>query len=188
MPAYSYRRQGSMSNFTLVRLRSLHLRVLAHRLNRKLYRVKHRSTKIRVLLRDMRARVRTELEFYKNEKDGSQKIYTVLLDMPLDRTNRFDSLLKSPGALVYCSCEDFKFRLAYALKVKGLLIAKRAALGRAFYQYPKITNPGLKVRACKHITMAVEYLRGKTVTELADPASRNKFLNPPQSIPDPSEG
>lgn len=179
MPAYSYRRTGSLSNYTLVRLRDLHLRVLSHRLNRKLYRKVHKSTKIRVFMKDMRARVRTEMEFHKHDpKNDTRAIYTVILDMPLDRSNSFDSMLKSPGALVYCSCEDFKYRLAYALRVKGLLIAKKAALGRAFYEYPKITNPQLKVRACKHITMAVEALRGKTVTELADPSARNRIIEP----------
>jgi len=126
----------------------------------------------------MTARVRTEIEFKKSEeKPGKgEKYYTVLLDFPLDSSNSFSQMLRKPGALVYCSCEDFKFRLAYALRMKNLLIAKRRALGMAFYVYPKITNPQLKVRACKHITMAVEALRGKTVTELAEPSSKNREL------------
>ena len=122
----------------------------------------------------MTARVRTEIEIRKHSrKNGNlESIYTVLLDLPLDSSNSFASLVRKTGSLVYCSCPDFKFRLAYALRIKGLLIAKRAALGRAYYQYPRITNPKLKVRACKHITMAVEAIRNKSVTELVDNTAR----------------
>jgi hypothetical protein len=169
------------NQYSLVRLRDLHLRVLAMRLKRRLYRITHKGTKIRILVSTMTARVRTEIEFHKTEEKPGKpdKIYTVLLDFPLDSSNSFSQMVRRTGALVYCSCEDFKFRLAYALKVKNLLIAKRRALGRAFYEYPKITNPQLKVRACKHITMAVEALRGKTVTELAEPSAKGieLFLN-----------
>jgi hypothetical protein len=166
------------NQYSLVRLRDLHLRVLARRLKRRLYRITHKGTKIRILVNSMTARVRTEIEFHKTEEKPGKpdKIYTVLLDFPLDYSNSFSQMVRRTGALVYCSCEDFKFRLAYALKVRNLLIAKRRALGRAFYEYPKITNPQLKVRACKHITMAVEALRGKTVTELAEPSAKGREL------------
>lgn len=166
------------NQYSLVRLRDLHLRVLAHRLKRRLYDITHKGTKIRVFASSMTARVRTEIEFRKREERPGKpdKIYTVLLDFPLDSSNSFSQMMRRTGALVYCSCEDFKFRLAYALKVKKLLIAKRSALGLAYYVYPKITNPTLKVRACKHITMAVEALKGKTVTEMANPSSKGMKL------------
>ncbi len=162
------------NKYTLVQLRHLHLQVLSRRLDRRLYRITHKGTRIRVLMSDLTARLRTEIEIRKfsRKTGGVEAIYTVLLDLPLDNSNSFASMVRKTGSLVYCSCPDFKFRLAYALRVKNLLIAKRAALGRAFYQYPKITNPGLKVRACKHITMAVEALRDKTVTELAEQSAR----------------
>ena len=162
------------NKYTLVQLRNLHLQVLSHRLDRRLYKLTHKSSKVRVLLQDMTARVRTEIEIRKfsRKTGGLDAIYTVLLDLPLDSSNSFASLVRRTGSLVYCSCPDFKFRLAYALRTKNLLIAKRAALGRAYYQYPRITNPKLKVRACKHITMAIEAIRNKTVTELVENTAR----------------
>lgn len=172
------RRYDPSRTLPLVRLRDLHLKVLSHRLRRGLYRIVHKSTKIRVLLWDMTARVRTELEFLKEDPKGGRAYYTVLLDLPLDRSNSFSSLFRAKGALVYCTCDDFKYRLAYALRVKSMLIAKKSALGPAFYQYPRVTNPKLKVRACKHITMAVEVLSDKLVTELADPSARGRLLKP----------
>ena len=162
------------NRYSLVQLRSLHLQVLSHRLDRRLYRVVHKSSRVRVILSDMTARVRTEIEIRKHSrKNGNlESIYTVLLDLPLDSSNSFSSLFRKTGALVYCSCPDFKFRLAYALRINNLLIAKRSALGRAFYQFPRITNPRLKVRSCKHITMAVEALRRRTVTEMVESTAR----------------
>lgn len=62
---------------------------------------------------------------------------------------------------VDCSCPDFRYNWAYANADKEASIMGNASLNKCNGNYPKQTNPFLKVGCCKHILSLKDYLKTK---------------------------
>jgi len=54
---------------------------------------------------------------------------------------------------VYCSCLDFRYRLAYCFDQHGALLTQPDFV----LEPPKETNPTCTVRSCKHINVCLRY-------------------------------
>ena len=54
---------------------------------------------------------------------------------------------------VYCSCLDFRYRLAYCFNQHGALLTQPDFV----LEPPKETNPTCTIRSCKHINAAIKY-------------------------------
>ena len=54
---------------------------------------------------------------------------------------------------VYCSCLDFRYRLAYCLDLKGALLTQPDFI----LEHPTTTNPDCIVRGCQHISTAIRH-------------------------------
>ena len=64
---------------------------------------------------------------------------------------------------VDCSCPDFRYRWAWAVKQRGSSRVGPQSLNQAWNRAPRITNPSAKPGLCKHILALRNYLYGKTV-------------------------
>jgi len=98
------------------------------------------------------------------EMRGVTDIYQVHLHIPADIANKRKLLAKQP-IRVYCSCPDFKYRRAYVLKLHKNLI-QRKALGLALIEPPLIRNPMFRPGTCKHVLVALRWVRRKSLSWL----------------------
>lgn len=62
---------------------------------------------------------------------------------------------------VDCTCEDYRYKYAYANNDKEAGSMGANSLNKCNGQFPKITNPYLRPGLCKHLLSLREYLRTK---------------------------
>ena len=62
-------------------------------------------------------------------------------------------ILPTSKVKVYCSCLDFRYRLAYCFDQNGGLLTQPDFV----LEPPKETNPNCIVRSCKHINIALKH-------------------------------
>lgn len=67
--------------------------------------------------------------------------------------------------MVDCTCPDFKYRYAWAVKQRGSSVVGAQSMNRAWNRAPRITNPGSRPGICKHIIRLKDYITGLTSDE-----------------------
>lgn len=75
---------------------------------------------------------------------------------------------------VDCTCEDFRYKYAYANADKQASVTGVNSLSKNNGQFPKVTNPHLRPGLCKHLLSLREYLRTK-LKESQQPTLRAKL-------------
>jgi len=78
----------------------------------------------------------------------SPQIYVVKFE---SNTEKLNPSSKIKG---YCDCHDFRYRLAYCWYEHDALLLPPAFLLRP----PEKTNPGCKMRMCKHMATVAHYI------------------------------
>jgi hypothetical protein len=74
--------------------------------------------------------------------------------------NNIDNAIDMPCS-VDCTCEDYKYKYAYANTDKEASIVGNASLSKCNGAFPKVTNPYLRPGLCKHLLSLREYLKTK---------------------------
>ena len=81
------------------------------------------------------------------------QVYIVKIDCNTERLQP-NSLIKG-----YCDCHDFRYRQAYCWWVNDALLLPPAFV----LQPPEKTNPDCKLKMCKHMATAVQYILTKRI-------------------------
>lgn len=116
---------------------------------------------------DVRNYLRINIPFRVESREGGryQVIFSVAPDAGVERLGQ---ILENGHTKVYCSCPDFKFRLAYALQRRYRIVLPHPKLKLALTLPPRSTNPQLKTRLCKHTIMVYRILQRYKITELIE--------------------
>lgn len=73
--------------------------------------------------------------------------------------------LEELECMVDCTCPDFKYRYAWAVKQRGSSVVGAQSMNRAWNRAPRQTNPTSRPGICKHIIRLKDYITGLTSDE-----------------------
>jgi hypothetical protein len=74
--------------------------------------------------------------------------------------------LEDLECLVDCTCPDFRYRWAWALKQRGSSVVGAQSMNRALNRAPRTTNPEATPGICKHIIRLRDYILGLTSDDM----------------------